>query len=175
MNAIASTTMKAKRKRNKGSLVLCLCFLLHHSSEQGLWFFILTYVISYFEYKPCLLLDHQCSNTSWGHLSSTPTQHNVQSYAIIKYIRWIIKLIKGMLNVWNLPSKSWILQNLIKCLFTCLTFMFHWQVINCKSKPVLLSVTSLVHSELIRKVHMNLIASVESRHFTTGITMCRMR
>ena len=75
MNAATNATMKAIQKRNKGSLVLCLFFRLRLLSEQGIRFYIQTYVINYFEQKPCLLFAHQSSKT-WRLLSLSRTQHN---------------------------------------------------------------------------------------------------
>ena len=76
MNATTNATMKGIQKQNKGSLVLCLYFPLHRLSEQGIRLFIQTYVINYFEHKPCLLLARQSSNTSWRLLSLSRIQHN---------------------------------------------------------------------------------------------------
>ena len=76
MNAATNATMNTIQKRNKGSLVLCLYFRFRLLSEQGIRYFIQTYVINYFEHKRSLLFAHQSSNTFWTLLSLSRTQQN---------------------------------------------------------------------------------------------------
>ena len=69
MNAITYATMKTIQKRDKGSLVMCMCFRLHYLSEQGIWLFIQTYVINYFKHNPCLFFSFRAGE--WNHTGVT--------------------------------------------------------------------------------------------------------